>query len=322
MLHTYLEFFYRGLKEGLSPNMANKHGLAELDKEWTEKAKNLSDTAMAASEEEIALEIAALPEKAARIAARYYTARGKADAEQYEVLLVEERGDTPLMTTEAGDVVVAPFVIDLVVRDRETEIVEIWDHKSTREPPKEEIRLRDFQLLLYSVALHERFGLTAERLVWNYLRTKEPSEVKLVNVGKKNESLSRSTVLDTTETIYRAAIKAHKLKVKDYKEELARLAGRETDKFFPRTRQELVQSEAIVLGDFVRTAEDIVNAHKQYEFNGEARTVRNLGNPCEWCAYKRLCTAVIVGDDTGEMEDRLFARRGGVKPVELPVVTW
>ncbi len=306
ILHLYLETFYRSLTEGLKPDMAHGRGLHVVDETHGGNVKALADAAHAAGAEDAAKDLLDVVAKGTRLSERYYAIRGAADADRYEVMLVEERFDQTLMIHVDGSEVVIPSVVDLVVRDNEDGEIELWDHKSTGNIPREGRRLRDLQLTIYRVGLEEKYNIVPARVVWNYIRTKEPTVPKLLRAG----GLSRDKRMDTTDLVYKAAIKANKLKVSDYPDLIDHFANREKTQFFLRVVHPIMQVEPVLFNDVIVTAKQVMEASAGYRIFGAApECVRNLDMHCDRCAFSDLCTAAITGGDEEGIKQQHFNRR-------------
>jgi hypothetical protein len=249
--------------------MAHGRATGAFD-DFEPKAKLLADAAAAASEEELAEELLGLVPKARRIADRYLEVHGKKDADRFEVLLVEE-----FMNHEIGrapgtnDAIIAPGVVDLVVR---------WK------------------------------GIKVSELSWNYLYTVEPSAVAPLKSGaltrsakilsSTTEALYRQAIKDNDLDV--ADYSEELEKFSDAAEEA---------KYFPRATIPLMHDERVLLGDFVTTANQIVSAHIERDIMGTAPSVvRNLGNHCDWCPFNKLCEAVILGGDAEDIMHQKFVR--------------
>ena len=113
LLHEYLAGYYRMLQAGASAEDSHTESLATLSEEQRPKLSASANISFFAGDEELAAQYMELMDVVERIAERYYIARGRGDAERYDVLLVEERIRIELLTE-----VFSVSVIDLVLRDR------------------------------------------------------------------------------------------------------------------------------------------------------------------------------------------------------------
>lgn len=298
-LHSYLERFYKAAKRGAEAERCHEFALTNTVRQYAKYFKSLASAADAAGETEVAQDILDMTDKAKGIAQRYYDLRGAEDIERYEILHIEVD-----LKVKVDKDIVLPGIADLIVRDRETGEHEAWDHKSTGRIPRSDSHLLDMQLVLYAAGLELSIDLKIDQLVWNYLRTKEPTVPKIVNKGKSNESLSRAAI-DSDQETYLAAIEANGLNPADYAPILNGLKDTRKAVFYPRHRLPfLAEAEAVVLRDFIRTAHDIEKARSNPNFI----PVRNVGRDCDWCDYNKLCRAVLSGGDEEPVIQQSFKR--------------
>lgn len=288
VLHEYLAAYYRGLKATCTAQDAHSAAVAtgihnpEREREVNAYARIL---AFAGRTDE-AREFDELIPRAERIAHRYYEARGREDAERYEVEMVEQA-----LSVEAAPGVTSISIIDLVLLDRMTGYRHLVEHKSTTTVPPSSVRLRDFQTLLYAAVL-ERWGKPIDSVMWNYLRTKEPTVPEPLKKG----GLTRRADIDTTWEVYLSALKENGIDPVFYEDMRDRLAPRELTVFFPRYRHDIVVAPDIILRDYATVAGRIRNARMRWQ-SGADVPVRSLTRDCDYCEFYRICEAVIVGGD-------------------------
>jgi len=306
MLHFYLEGYYKELWAGEQTSQtAHQNALILVAQRFTEKIAGLVFAAQAAGEQKLGLELSALRARAFDLCNRYYVARGVQDAIEHAPLYIEQK---IVLQLDTG--IELACVVDLVTQDQQG-LTWLWEHKSASDVPSQSHRLKDLQTLL-AVAVVEQASLPDARLrqidgiIWNYLRTKEPTKPKLLQSGQ----LSTRRDLDTTWRAYLSAIREHHLNVDDYADVQSRLRNVELDKFFPRYHMPVLQQESVLLRDFISSAKAL---NYIYENNYGYIPVRNVGQHCDWCSFNKLCEAVIVGDDDEPLKRKLF--RAHVKEV-------
>jgi len=297
VVHRYLESFYGALiskrKTPIKPSTRHANALMRIDHEFTEPTRQLAVAAQVAGEDELGKELLGLVPKAARLCQAYFELRGGSD--EHRVLLCEEYVKFPL--TDKDEVVA---VIDLVTQD-EAGNAWIWEHKTTKNVPMQGRRLRDLQTILGAVLLEEVHGVKPAGVIWNYFRTQEPAEPRLLKDG----TLSRAKQ-DTTWKAYERALATHQLDHADYKEMYHLLADKEEKVFFPRMQMQLFQSEAVLLRDLISTCGEIRAAVSDPGFV----PVRNIGQNCDWCRYNKVCEAALLGGDEAELKRMLFVAKG------------
>lgn len=286
-LHSYLERYYRNVKDGLAAREAHEEALHRTVEQYHQELIEIA-TIAAAVDEKLATEVSNVEAVGKKIATNYFRSRGKDDSERYQVLLVEQPVDHL-----ATDNIRVPGVIDLVVRDLDRGVLQLWDHKTTTTIPRND-HILDTQLMLYAAMLHEAGGIEVDELVWNYLRSKPPTVPTLTKQGK----LSRDKSIDTDFATFMEAIRDNALNPTDYIDTLRRLKDADKVNFFPRHQQPVMpEAEDVILGDFIRTLEDIEAARATPDF----RPIRNIGRGCNWCEYRKVCSAVVTGGDPEEV---------------------
>ena len=296
-LHSYLERYYQAVKRGIDSLEGHEYALDFTIKQYEPELKAMVALSLGLGQEELAKEFDDISARGIDIAKRYYIARGMKDAEQYEVLFVELR-----LNTQADEDIRAPGIADLVVRDLDRGVLQMWDHKSTGTVPGAGTHILDMQEVLYAAMLHENKNIQVDELVWNYLRTKSPTVPNVLQKG----GLSKAQNIDTDAPTYMQAIVDNNLLPDDYTEVFSRLAGKEQSVFYPRHRIPLLpDSETIIIGDFVRTGHEILRAKSDDNFI----PIKNLGRNCNWCAYNKICTAVVTGGDVDDIIRRNFEER-------------
>ena len=285
LLHKYLELYYGMLKDGVKPNDAHEASKLATSAEFTPQVRRSAKVLYEMGQDALAKEMLAILPMSGRIADRYFLTRGEEDAEEYEILLVEEE-----LESEVAPGFLSRGKIDMITRSRDTGLVELWEHKSTGSVPSTEYRLRDLQTTLYKYQLEE---YEIDQVVWNYIRTKEPTVPKVLKSGPYKGGLTHAKSLDSTWEVFAAEIKRHGFKEIDYLEQRKRLEGREESVYFPRYPQVILANPQVLLRDYVRTAKDIKLAIERWRARKRV-PVRTLSLSCDWCDFKDLCNAVLL----------------------------
>lgn len=166
----------------------------------------------------------------------------------------------------------------------------LMDHKTCKRIPGEEARFSDLQLLLYCWGL-PRVGQPApDGVIWDYLRTKEPTVPEQLKSG----GLSKSKSIDTTYDVYMDTVEKvlGPDALPDYEEFAQTLIGNE-EKFYRRIN---LPRPPKVLVDTV--VEDVIKSAKEILDYGPEATVRNMSRDCNMCPYFDLCSAEVRGLDS------------------------
>lgn len=189
------------------------------------------------------------------------------------------------------------LIVDLLAEDQNG-LLWIMDHKWVKGEPPAELRTHDYQGGAYYWAL-TKLGYKPEGVVWNYLRTKAPSEPKVLKDG----TLSKAKI-DTDRATYMAAIKKNGLNPADYEDMLSSLSAKT---FFNRVR--LPQPDALVetIVDELKRVGQMVRTLKG---KPQQRFVRTLCRTCEWdCEFKPLCLAELQKRNTELMLSNHYEER-------------
>lgn len=184
----------------------------------------------------------------------------------------------------------------VITRDRRW----VVDHKTHKNIPTEENRFNDYQILMYLWAYNREVpkGERADGLIWDYLRTKPPSEPEPLKKGGLSVAQNQDTDYDT----YMAALKRYNLDPKPYAVFLDSLKKRSATKFFlrvplPEPSKEMTES---VVHDFRTTAIWLRDA-KDFP--------RTMTRDCSWCEYYRLCSSELRGLDSKFIEKTEFEEK-------------
>lgn len=298
LLHEYLSAYYSGLRDGMHPVDADAAGLEKLETHAA-KLKEAASVAFYAGDDEVALSYQTLLEEVIDTAARYYMARGEADAERYEVLMVEERIELKLFRG-----ITSASVIDLVVRDRHSGYIWLTEHKTAKSIPDSAVRIRDFQTMLYARVL-EHLDYHVDGILWNYIRTKMPDKPH----QNKDGRFSRAIAIDTTWSVYESVVAAAGQNPEHYADVRQRLEGNDYTVWFPRYEHVVVSDADLLLEDYAREALNMRRAQTAWQ-SGEVHPIRSLRRDCDFCAYYRLCEAAITGGDEEDVIRMRFMQGG------------
>jgi hypothetical protein len=296
ILHKYLETYYQLLKDKKRPSSAHKTAQLMASAEYSGSIRTSADHLIAVGLPENAKEMLELLPLAGRLTDRYFATHGESDADEYEILLVEEWINFDLLKGVRSN-----GKLDLYTRNRYTKRLHLWEHKSTKWLPSREYRLRDLQTTLYVEKLIASGMIPArpDAVNWNYIYTKEPTKPELL----KNGTLTIRSNLDSTWETYLAEIKRLKLNPDDYQEQRERLQDREETVFFPRFEQVILADARILLTDYVQTVKEIKRSRRAWA-EKTRRPVRTLTMDCDYCEYKDLCNAALLAGTDRDARSR------------------
>lgn len=184
--------------------------------------------------------------------------------------------------------------MDAVAQDfnKRTWLVE---HKTFSSLPDENFRFANQQALLYTWVMPYLGFPPATGILWDYIRSKVPTQPHVLKSG----GLSKAKSIDTTHDVYLQAILENGLDPADYADILENLKGN-TLKFYRRIYTPLRESMVYpVVKDLIETAKEIKMLHDVTE-------ARNLGRHCSYCSFRNLCQAELQGFDTEMLRKREF----------------
>lgn len=303
ILHSYLESFYDGLREDLTAEDAHLRSQLKTSQTYLPEIRGYVNTALLGGAEDLARELNALPEQAGRITDRYFVVHGRSDAERYKVILVEQ-----YLNLEISDGIRSTGIVDLVTQDLETGRLNLWEHKSTQNIPQDSVRLRDFQTMLYAVKLRWQSGMIIDSVVWNYMRTREPTVPEQLKSG----SITKRKDIDTTWAVYAGAIEdaggdPNSLEYLEVKE---RLLPRENVIYFPRYEKVIVVEEGVLMDDYIAEAQRMRRARSDWA-HGVAKPIRSISRDCDYCEFFRICEAALTGGDEDDVIRLRFKEGNG-----------
>lgn len=172
----------------------------------------------------------------------------------------------------------------------------VEDHKSHKNLPSMDFRLRDAQSALYIWAFRKA-GYPVDGFIWNYVRYHAPREIRF----NKNGTLSKRQGDTTYDVAYRS-IKRQGRDPKDYRDVLLPLhrhryvhGGPQLSPFFKRS---VLEKDDDMLAQAVREASHTARRMNRYPFLNRRVVERNNTRSCEWCTYKDLCSVELFGGDT------------------------
>lgn len=170
--------------------------------------------------------------------------------------------------------------IDYIAQDNRG--ILIGETKTHKKFPNNDIRLFNAQSSIYAWVVNEKLNLYKEpvkRIVWNYIKAKQPTEPQLLKNGKLSVKKIDSTPYTVSKTIKKLG-----LKEKDYQD---LIAAQSYDNYFQRHELRINRKvmESIV--------EDTISTANQIKNNPLLKD-RNLGRDCSFCDYRSICQAELI----------------------------
>lgn len=179
----------------------------------------------------------------------------------------------------------------------------IVDHKTHGQLPDHTFRLLDAQSALYLWAA-KKMGIPVQGFIWNYIRTKVPSEPTLLKDGSRlSKKLGDTDYLTYTRAIRQLkAERGYKVTATDV-EMQRRLRAQAYQpgepQLSPFFRRDVLEKDDAMIKRVASEAYHTARRMEKYPFQQRDVVERNV-NPmgCRWCAYKDLCTVELIGGNT------------------------
>lgn len=204
----------------------------------------------------------------------------------FDVIAAEELVRVPLPHGHTLE-----FKFDAIVEDEYGRW--LMEHKSHRRIPSADYRFIDMQTSKYVWGLNKdgRYG-EITGVIWNYIRTKEPTKPKLTKTGR----LSKARI-DTDVLTFYTALEEYGLDPRDFRDVLSRLKKHQT--FFRRERvPKPTQVIETLVKETVLVADEIAKGVKP---------IRSIERGCEFaCSYKDLCIVELYGGDADDVRKRRY----------------
>lgn len=176
----------------------------------------------------------------------------------------------------------------------------LWavDHKTHKRLPGHEYRILDTQSPFY-IWMFRQCGIPVRGFIWNYIVPTSPKPLKFTQ-GKEKRLYKRQGHTD-----YPTALKsAQDAGMTDNDEVRALLDKLQAERYdyhsvqtSPVFRRDVFEkSDEMIertIGEFCHTAE----RYADYPWEDRDRVERNVSRNCDWCSYRSLCSAELVGLD-------------------------
>lgn len=210
----------------------------------------------------------------------------------WEPYMVEQilEVETPLKVE--GKYFVFKGRLDLIVKDSDG-LLWLVDHKTASTiPPANSFHAMEPQLMLYPWAAKQQYGIELAGIIWNYVKSKPPSEPRELKSG----GLSKARISTDYPTLYRW-LKSHGYDPNDYAHILRPLAKRSDFlRRYKMPRESHVTKEVL---------QDVLSVVKKIDET--KRYVRNVTRDCyRMCSYHDLCRAELNGFNTTRMRETDF----------------
>lgn len=202
--------------------------------------------------------------------------------EELEYIETELEFNVPLVKEENINII---GFIDFLARDSRG--ILIGETKTHKNFPDYDVRLFNTQSALYAWVIKDQLKLfpneRVDRILWNYIRAKDPSTPRILKDG----NISRAK-LDSTPFTVKKFLKENGLKDKDYQE---LIDAQSFDNYF---RRDIVSINKNVVATIL---EDTRETAKQILHNPLVKDKNINKMNCNYCDYKNLCQAQLCDPD-------------------------
>ena len=265
-LHECLEYYYSG-KSWLKPYKAFK-------KDFNKKFLN---------EEKVLL--GDLPQMVYDLMRGYIECYEDED-EEMEFLEQELEFTVSLGVPLLEDEIKITGFIDFIAQ-KGNEII-IGETKTHKRFPEYDVRLFNIQSSIYAWVIRDVLKkypkLKVSKIMWNYIKAKQPSKPQLLKDGKK---LSKARIDSLPHIVYNT-IKEYGLNPKDYQD---LISAQTYDSFY---RRDTIRIDNNVVNSVL---EDARSTAKQI-YEQPLLKDRNISKNCAWCDYKNLCQAELCNPES------------------------
>lgn len=184
------------------------------------------------------------------------------------------------------------FIIDLIVEDKVSGRVWLWDHKTLKSFMEDEYMMMETQLTRYHWCAEHHLGIkNLAGVMFNEIRTKTPAVPELTQSGR----LSKRKI----DTDYRTAIKAindYGLDADDYQDFLKGLKNQQ-DKWFRRTPLPKDKPAS------KQQMKELYQVKRQINFAATTGEYpRAIEKACKWdCEFQKICNLELHGADASSV---------------------
>jgi hypothetical protein len=189
-----------------------------------------------------------------------------------------------------GDRIKIMGFIDFIAEDDKGII--IGETKTHKKFPEYDVRLFNIQSSIYAWVIKDALklypGKNINRVMWNYIKAKEPSRPRLLKPDKNGKQLLSKARLDSLPNVVYDAIKEHGLNPKNYQD---LIAAQTYDSFY---RRDILRIDSRVVNSVLEDARD--TSRQIYE--QPLLKDRNISKNCSWCDFKNLCQAELCNPDS------------------------
>jgi hypothetical protein len=185
----------------------------------------------------------------------------------------------------------------------------LWavDHKTHKRLPQHDYRVLDVQSPYY-IWLFRQCGIPVQGFIWNYIVPTPPKPLKFT-VQQPKRLYVKQPHTDYP-TAYKSAEREGMLENAGVQELLARLEVERYDpdrvQTSPVFRRDVMEKSDEMIEQVVREMCHTAERYAEYPWEDRDRVERNVSRNCEWCSYKSICTAELMGLDAEGVRRREY----------------
>lgn len=178
----------------------------------------------------------------------------------------------------------------------------LYERKTFTKFPHEDMRWRSVQSASYIACMAMMGWPEVAGTVWDYFKSKPPSEPKFLKSGKLS-----TRECDTLPTKLEQFAKENRLPVKSLAPLMKKAEARRKD-YFPRVFMPIKPRVVnAIMQDVIVIANDMAKRH-------ETRKEKHIGQHCSWCEFELICRAEMQGLDVKMIKERNYRREEYKKP--------
>jgi hypothetical protein len=189
----------------------------------------------------------------------------------------------------------------------------LWavDHKTHKRLPSMDFRYRDKQSILYIWALRA-CGIPVTGFIWNYVVPTAPAPLKFTK-GSKN--VPRRLYTKQPITDYPTALRGIKAEgldpqdpmIRDILEPLKRVRyDPDQTQASPVFRRDILEKHDDMIERTVLEATHTAERFARYAWDNRDEVERVNDRSCDWCSYRHLCIAELVGTNADNVRRQLY----------------
>ena len=187
----------------------------------------------------------------------------------------------------------------------------LWavDHKTHKTLPKHEYRILDTQSPLY-IWMFRQCGIPVRGFIWNYIVPTGPSSLKFTQRGEPR--LYKRQPHTDYPTALRSAQAAGMTDNAEVRALLDRLEMQRYDRDVVQTspvfRRDVMEKSPEMIDRVIREFCHTAERYEEYPWDDREAVERNVSRGCDWCSYRSICSAELIGLDVEGIKRREYVK--------------